>query len=386
MPELGIQYVKKTSTRYLGLWLLIPFSNFAIHKGVPLPPALIMFLFGSMILFYSQNRAKAKSGIGIPLFIAAYFLVTQPLVGAPFSRYMSAFFAISYFVVIVLFIGKLHKDQINQLSDQFIKVAVALLVLESIWRITHPNLDYLKFADGDDARWIYMYKYASFMYADSNGTAIHIVVILFYILYLEEVHTQKWRKSKLILVVLLLLTFSRAAWLGAVLGWIYVRFLQQKKFSFYLLNFTALVFLASLVYIFYLREKIETDLSFQSKFEIVEIVLSHFKNATLVEWLLGIGFSNSLTVLDIYAHNFEMVFLIESGVIGFLLMALCFTNFIYITHRKALFIIVPFLITTLSSTIIFMPFFYVAIAMIYVKQRGKTIILKQELSPTFAPR
>lgn len=231
-----------------------------------------------------------------------------------------------------------------------------------------------------------MYKYASFMYADSNGTAIHIVVILFYILYLEEVHTQKWRKSKLILVVLLLLTFSRAAWLGAVLGWIYVRFLQQKKFSFYLLNFTALVFLASLVYIFYLREKIETDLSFQSKFEIVEIVLSHFKNATLVEWLLGIGFSNSLTVLDIYAHNFEMVFLIESGVIGFLLMALCFTNFIYITHRKALFIIVPFLITTLSSTIIFMPFFYVAIAMIYVKQRGKTIILKQELSPTFAPR
>jgi hypothetical protein len=120
---------------------------------------------------------------------------------------------------------------------------------------------------------------------------------------LEEVHTQKWRKSKLILVVLLLLTFSRAAWLGAVLGWIYVRFLQQKKFSFYLLNFTALVFLASLVYIFYLREKIETDLSFQSKFEIVEIVLSHFKNATLVEWLLGIGFSNSLTVLDIYAQS-----------------------------------------------------------------------------------
>jgi hypothetical protein len=42
------------------------------------------------------------------------------------------------------------------------------------------------------------------------------------------------------------------------------------------------------------------------------------------------------------------------------------------TKLKALYVLVPFLITTLSSTITFMPFFYVVIALIFVFENKRT--------------
>lgn len=308
----------------------------------------------------------------IPMLTVIYIILTQPFLNAPFARYLGVALAIGYFVVAASFGHRLSRDQFFILIDKFIKYTVVLLVAECIWRFTHPNTDYAAFAASGDVRWIYQYKFGSFMYADSNATAIHIIILLFFILYLEKEHQFKFYWLKWILVMLLVLTLSRAAWVGAIIGWVYIRYLIKKRIDFYLINFVLLSFAAVFSYKFYFESKLKNDLSFQSKFDIVGKILNYFSNASLGDLAFGIGFSNSLQRLDVYAHNFFMVILIESGFIGLLLILLLFIQFVITTRKKALYILVPFVITTLSSTITFIPYFYVIMALIVLAEKDKT--------------
>lgn len=210
------------------------------------------------------------------------------------------------------------------------------------------------------------------MYTDSNAVGIHIIILLFFIYYLEKEQKASWPKVKIILLILLALTFSRAAWFGFIVGWIYMRYLQNRRLGFYIVNLIVFITAGILLYKFYLQAKISSDLSYQSKFDIIGTVLRHFEDISRSELLIGIGFSNSLERMGVYAHNFFMVFLIESGVIGLFFIVLLLLQFTISTRMKALYVLVPFLITTLSSTITFMPFFYVVIALIFVFENKRT--------------
>jgi hypothetical protein len=106
-------------------------------------------------------------------------------------------------------------------------------------------------------------------------------------------------------------------------------------------------------------------------------VSKYLSNASFNEILFGIGFSNSSERLGIYAHNFFMVFFIESGFIGLFLIILLLIQITFATNKRALFIIIPFLITTLSSTITFMPFLYVAVGLIFLEERDKRLELNR---------
>lgn len=210
------------------------------------------------------------------------------------------------------------------------------------------------------------------MYTDSNAVGIHIIILLFFIYYLEKEQKAAWPKIKIILLILLVFTFSRAAWLGFVVGWIYMRYLQNKSIGFYIINLVFFITAGILFYKFYLQAKISSDLSYQSKFDIIGIVLNHFKEISKSELFLGIGFSNSLERMGVYAHNFFMVFLIESGIIGLFFIILLLLQFTITTRFKALYVLVPFLVTTLSSTITFMPFFYIVMALIFIFENKRT--------------
>jgi hypothetical protein len=303
---------------------------------------------------------------------ASYFLLSQIAIGAPVSRYIGVIAAICYFIVTAAFAFNLDRKSLNKLISNFITYSTVLLIAECIWRLTHPNAEYAVFDGSDDSRWIYQYKFGGLMYMDSNAVGIHVIILLFFIYYLEKEQNAAWPKIKVILLILLVLTFSRAAWFGFVVGWVYMRYLQNKQLGFYILNLVFFITAGILFYKFYLQAKISTDLSYQSKFDIISVVLNHFKGITSSELFLGIGFSNSLTRMGVYAHNFFIVFLIESGIIGLFLMILLLFQFTVSTRLKALYILVPFVITTLSSTITFMPFFYVAMALIFIFENRRT--------------
>lgn len=353
---------------YFGLWLIIPFCSFTSHTIVPVPPTMVIFFLASVMLMFFARGAYITMEFIFPLLVIGYLCVTQTMIGAPLTRYLGVIFAIGYFMVVVAFGRQLSLDDYRVLGHKFITYSTVLLVVECMWRLTHPNLDYAEFAASGDPRWIYQYKFGGLMYVDSNATGIHIMILLFFIYYLESDWGEEWKKTKIVLLILLILTFSRAAWAGVALGWVYVRFLRGKSLQFYLMNFVVLTLLAALVYRFYLAKKIESDLSFQSKIEIVYIVSNYFSKAQFHELLFGIGFSNSLPRMGIYAHNFFMVFLIESGIIGLTLMIIMLIWFGVITRGRAYVIVVPFIITTLSSTITFIPYFYVVMGLLFLME------------------
>lgn len=359
------QYVIPRSRMiYFGFWMIIPFSCLAIHETLLIPPTLILFLIGTSLLFTFSKSISSSLVTLIPIICVCYFTLSQILIGAPFERFMGVVLGICYFIVITLFGRELSYAQLLKLSNKYILYSTLLLTAECAWRITHPDLAQLSQAK-DGLGWIYQYKFTSFMYSESNATGIHVITLLFYVLYQQVEYGYKRTKTKWVLILLLILTFSRAAIAGAAIGWLYIKYLRKSNVIFNLANLLIVSAFLFFVYQYYLKPKLEDDLSLKSKFEIADIIKNYFANASLAEWLFGIGFSNSIERLGIYAHNFEMVLLIESGLIGLTLIFFLFLSFVFATQKKALFILVPFLITTLSASIMFIPFFYVAIALIY---------------------
>lgn len=367
--NIGLFVIARQKLLYFALALIIPFCSFTSHTILIVPPTLVLFVIGSTLLFSFNEKIYISNSQIIPVIAIAYFLVTQTIIGAPIGRYMGVVFAIGYYIIVVAYAQQLMRPKLNSLISKFITYSTLLLIVECIWRITHPETEYAVFEENGDPRWIYQYKFGGLMYVDSNAVAIHIIIILFFIYYMEIEHGERWTKSKIILIILLILTFSRAGWVGALLGWIYVRFLRKQKLEFYLVNFIFFSIVLTLFYKLYLQQKIESDLSFQSKLDIIQVVYKYISNASLNEIIFGIGFSNSSERLGIYAHNFFMVFFIESGIIGLFIIILLFIQLTVATNKRALFIIVPFLITTLSSTITFMPFLYVSLALIFILKK-----------------
>ncbi len=122
----------------------------------------------------------------LPVFVIGYFVVSQTIIGAPIGRYMGVIFAIGYFIIVAAFGRQLSVSDYKSLGNKFIVYSTVLLVAECAWRLTHPNYDYASFADSGDVRWIYQYKFGGLMYVDSNATGIHLVLLLFFVYYLEE--------------------------------------------------------------------------------------------------------------------------------------------------------------------------------------------------------
>jgi hypothetical protein len=364
--------IERSKLIYFGLWLIIPFCSFTSHTIVLVPPTLILFFIGAIVLIGLHPRIHISTVYSIPMVCASYYLLSQMSIGAPAGRYIGVVAAILYFIITVAFGFNLDDKSRDRLISKFINYSTMLLIAECAWRLTHPRAEYAVFDGGDDSRWIYQYKFGGLMYTDSNAVGIHIIILLFFIYYLEKEQKALWPKIKIVLLILLVLTFSRAAWFGFIVGWVYMRYLQNKRVGFYIFNLFLFISAGLLFYRFYLQAKISSDLSYQSKFDIIGIVLNHFKDISSSELFLGIGFSNSLERMGVYAHNFFMVFLIESGIIGLSLMILLLVQFTISTKLKALYVLVPFLITTLSSTITFMPFFYVVIALIFVFENKRT--------------
>ena len=66
------------------------------------------------------------------------------------------------------------------------------------------------------------------------------------------------------------------------------------------------------------------DPSFGTKIEIFQKTLYFLQTYPTHELLFGVGPNNSCDVIGYYAHNFISIYIIEYGIIGFVLYALMF--------------------------------------------------------------
>lgn len=359
----------KSKISKVGFWLLVPFMSFISHTVLKIPPTIFLFAVSlSLLPFHVVTKGKLKSRkiIVLPLIISFYFLTTQPFLSPPFFRFIAIVCTLLYFVLIVIYAESIDNKFLWDSIQTFIKISVIMLVLDTIWRFIFPATHYDQFI-GVDYRWIYRYKLNGFMYGDSNGTGLHLICLLFFLYYLEHRLKHRYKFIKIVLLILIFITFSRAAWLAVVIGILIFDLPKRNKHMAYIV-LTSTILISPIV-LLYIANDIVNDGSFASKLWIFKSSVSYISTMDFNNLLFGIGFFNTINELGIYGHNFWLIFFLESGIIGFLLM---FTFFIFIyvnTKKKAAYILVPFFIASLSAITTFIPYFYGILALIYIIEK-----------------
>lgn len=360
----------KVNIYYLGALLSILFLSVISHTFFSIPPNLpiISLSFFLMLLDIIRTNRVVNNYIFFQTSIFLIFLVvTQVFLDTILYRFLGLVFSIAVILPIIHFGKSISQAQFQSLTNKFFSISIIILAIEGIYRFLNPVTFYDQFI-GVDSRWIYRYKFGGIMYTDSNAVGLHLIAVLFF--YLYWIKSRKAASNKFILLILLVLiafTFSRAAWIATVIGLIYFIFFKGEKIKlFFIYSFTILL-VSSTSLILYLKSI--NDLSLLSKFFIIEETIKAFSNSSIINILIGHGFFNSEKILGIYGHNIFIVYLLESGIIGFFLYLATLFSFIRMTGSRIFILFIPYFTASLSATTTYIPYFYGIIGLIYLNER-----------------
>lgn len=362
--------VKKKQMIALGGFFLIPFCSVISHTILPIPPTLILwgisfFLFLFIISLNGGNIPRINSVSFIPLLFSGYLFFSQLLIGVDLRPLVSPFAAPLYFALTVFYLDQLDNNVSKKLITNFIYLSVFLFLIEAYWRITHPVMPDFDPSDSDSYKWFYIYKGPGLMYIETNGLAIHIIVVLFFTLWWGEFLKKNFLIIKVLLLLVLFLSFSRAAILSLLTGVIYFFYARKIKAStFYLCTVFAIIPLI----LYFMTDALiflNNDASTRSKFDLVDDVVKFYANSDLLSILFGIGNYNSKKVFSLYAHNYFLVYAIEMGIVGLFFVLTQFKHFVSTSKKEILVVLIPFVVQVMSSTVIFIPYFYMISAVIY---------------------
>lgn len=357
---------------YFGGFAICVSSALVSHTKLPIPPALLiwgitvlLFLF----LYLSDFGSSRMPKYGLIVLPFAFFLMfTQPFTGASVKNYVGPIISTLFFPLVVYFLSYLNRNQIIRIVKYLLIISTIVLTFETLYRYVFPNFDVQDISEGrgtDDV--FYMFKSSSLMYNDSNATGIHILLVLFFTYYWSEFVNEKYALIKIVLWLLLILTISRAAWIGAIVGIIYFKLLRGKPILFWIFLGSLLFLFCLIVFFAYLLPLMETDPSFMARIEVFESAFKYYKSGpNIIDQLNGIGVYMSQVYFDIYLHNFYIVQAVEMGFISLALLFIMWGQFIYYTKSKALIILVPYSIVILSSTLSFIPVFYIVFGIICI--------------------
>ncbi|MFM4956267.1 hypothetical protein ACEUCD_11380 [Aeromonas veronii] len=203
-------------------------------------------------------------------------------------------------------------------------------------------------SSGLSASNFYVFKYGSFMFTDSNGLAIILVSLLGLTLLM------RYRLLSLWTITLILLCFSRSAYLGAVFTCLlyYLFFVNKsmvaKHINIMLVGMLSFFSIYWLIYSFNILE----DGSLITKFEIFSHLNKVF-DYPIESVLFGFGIDKGNYIYspgsDYYAHALIPLLLGHVGIIGVViyLLVMFYSAFIY-GFRIGMIFFIPFLIMGLS--------------------------------------
>lgn len=366
-----IHYKKITS------FLLIIFSGFYLTRILPFSPIYLSFTIALLIFILGQihnfNKIIHRLSI-LPSIYILYLVVTQPINNPNLSSLINVLFSFVYLIFILNSIKDMTKEEIVKYSKYFILFSILILSIEAFWRLTHPVF-LIEGTDKDyrqlDGLLFYAYKYSSIMFLDSNFVGTYCVVSYFYYLYLLHEKLVHSKIPILLLGVLIVFTLSRSAILTLPITHLILYITQNKGFRIVRFVFIICIFIGTLL----LFSKLQTDLSFQSKFELVELAITYFKHASFFNLFFGIGFGNTVEYLGIGSHNLFLTYIIESGFFGFLFFIVINMSFIKGSNMKSLYITIPLFISGMSLSGHAISYYYSCLAIIYILNKKNGINL-----------
>ena len=360
--------------RNVALFFTILFSGFYLTRVLSLSPVYITFLIGTLVIvgyaiFNYHSIYISKASVLYFAYII-YIIVTQSFLDPNFSTLINVIFSLLYFIIMLNIAYYSKTEILVKYSKYFIWFTILLLVVEAAWRLTHP-IFVIEGTDKDyrnmEGMLFYAFKFSSIMFKDSNFVGTYGLVAFFYYYYLRKKKYVKSMMPLIILFILISLTLSRSAIITVLLTIVILYFLSIKiKLHHIILG---IVLIISVVFI--ALPQIETDGSFLSKFDILELTWRHLQECSLGQFLFGVGFGNTVEHIGVGAHNLLVTHLIESGIIGLLFFLIVNFSLINKTKRYSLYLTIPLFISGMSLAGHAISYYYACLALIYVIERNE---------------
>lgn len=360
------------------------------------------FLFLIFCSFFSVNSLPINPVycFGVPLLLLSFFFINFKLDKLQFSFYL-------YFLSssLLFFVGSYSFSKVSSeislfstflylycilLGAQVVGVGsrTALSKRKEIYKYSFNFLIYfmilelvLRIFYAGKTGSFYDYK-SSLFFTDSNFTSFIILFFLMFALFLKDKKIYDIGILKfLILISLLIMTFSRASIFAFFVSYLFVKSNGKYKTP---------VFLGFIVVYFYIFYRMvasyvagdsytDVDGSFNSKFYLISVAIDNYTKLPVINKFFGIGLNNFSYYSDgRFAHNIFITFIYEFGYLGFI----GFILFVFYCYKKIgkdyTYLLIPMLVAGFSLFSAYMPFFFVLSACMYIEVKTRMNYISAE--------
>lgn len=273
------------------------------------------------------------------------------------GEFINIFIALEAYIAIRMFANNISSNFVIKTSHIMIWVSILAMIIDSYYRLDNP-IGYLSDFYGESNKWFYKYKHNSIIFANSNTMALIALILFFFIASIEKIGVKNnyYKIPKIILALLIFLSFSRGAIIALIFGLIAMYYSNNRITTKFFLVIVAFLF-AFIIYGIYIE-----DGSLKSKLYIVNSMFDVFADFSIINMLFGIGFNQSSEVLGIYSHLLYTTLLLDTGIVGLVLYLLFIAVYIYKFNSI---IFTPVLITSFSYFMyIGTPFLFVPLALL----------------------
>lgn len=352
-------------------------------RYIPLRFSLAMFVLSFVWVLISNKRiisGKFIIGGSLYFFVSTCFIYFWVLNADGNVDLVKCIIGFIFPVIIIFNIyvayKLLNEHQVSNAIKIYVISSLIIVTIDTIIRFLFPDYAFKGELDEFNAELardsFYIFKYGSIMYLDSNYVALHILVIM---LLSESFRSGMFRKFVFLYsIALLILTFSRSAYIGAFLfyfsSYVYYKKLPIKIAILLFFGVAILYF----TYYFSYNSFSTNDVSLSSKFEIFKS-LALINTYELLVVLFGVGFEVGGYLYSFrdgaYAHALLTLLLGEVGVIGFIIYGLILGVLITKNSREINGIILTMLICGLSLVYPWDSIYIYSVSILLVKSRLK---------------
>lgn len=249
-------------------------------------------------------------------------------------------------------VNTISKESVRRTFSIFRFLSILIFIVEAIYRFYYSVSKHAYF-------FFYDYKFNSIMFPDTNATAVCIEFFLCFLFYLKARRIVRISRIEIcITLLLLILTFSRAALFGVfslAVYWCFVR-------SSYIVKL--FVIFCGTFSLFVIMSYFLMDVSFLTKIDIYVQTIKYIKKIDFFHFFVGNGFDSSIRFLSRYGHTYVTLYIIELGMNSLLVLIIFFLCILSKTKYSS-FLVVPFLVTGLSYMPYVIPFFFLYLGFIY---------------------
>ncbi len=216
----------------------------------------------------------------------------------------------------------------------------------------------------------YDYKW-SLLYFDSNFVSFIILFFLMFAVFLKDKNIFNIGKIRFsVLILLLLLTFSRASIVSFIVTYAFVKSSSKYKTPIFILFLISYFYAASKLVGKYTSgdSYVDVDGSFNSKFYLISSALDNYAGVPFVNKIFGIGLNNFSYYTDgFFAHNIFITLVYEFGILGTLMFVLFLLYSYFKIGKDVTYIFIPLLVAGFSLFSAYVPFLFVLLACMYIE-------------------